>query len=323
MSIINIDMRTRTRRGFVYFIFIVILFEWIPVSAQSNQLYFPETGHTVSGEFLQFYEKPIDPLLIYGYPITESFQDPTFGRIVQYFQNARFEYYPDAPPGMRVKQSPLGTYLYTPGTSSNLDPNTPGCETFQEKNTSFQVCYAFLDFLNAYGGVDQFGLPISNLEKQEGRIVQYFQNARFEWHPQMPTGQRVKITPLGSLYFARQALDQDRLRQKDNLPQTVIELNVRIFPAQPVMALAGRQTANIIVQDQNFLPVAGASVSLLVRLPGGQETEYKLDIPTRAQGLARITFPFEASQPGMVTLQATARYGNLMDQAVNSFWVWR
>lgn len=321
-------MLLKLRRGILRFlsvfliIAIFILNTWAPVYAQNKQRYFSETGHTVSGEFLEFYERALDPLLLYGYPITESFQDPTFGRIVQYFQNVRFELYPDAPVGLRVKLSPLGEYLYTPGQTADIEPNSPGCATFRENDKPLQVCYAFLEFFKAYGGVKQFGYPISNLEKQDGRMVQYFEFARFEWHPQLPSGKRVRLTQLGNQYFAQQALNQDYLRQKDNLPQTVLELKVRAFPEQPVTGLRGRQVVNIVVQDQNLLPVSGAFVTLGVRLPDGSEIEYKLSVPTKSQGLARFTFPFQTSTPGMVVLTITVHYRDLESQLISSFYAW-
>ena len=43
------------------------------MAQSTDQQYFDETGHNVSGAFLEFYRQARDPLLVYGYPITEAF----------------------------------------------------------------------------------------------------------------------------------------------------------------------------------------------------------------------------------------------------------
>ncbi len=63
-----------------------------------NLLYFPETGHTVSGPFLAYWRKNGN-LAQYGYPITEPYRgtNRTDGKVYvqQYFQRARFELHPE------------------------------------------------------------------------------------------------------------------------------------------------------------------------------------------------------------------------------------
>lgn len=61
-------------------------------------LYFPETGHSVSGVFQQFY-KDHGGVAIFGFPISEPFSGPnrTDGKTYtqQFFQRARMEYHPE------------------------------------------------------------------------------------------------------------------------------------------------------------------------------------------------------------------------------------
>ena len=288
---------------------------------------FPETGHTLSGEFLAFYERTPNARIVYGFPITEAFIDPVYGRMVQYFQKARFELFPNEPLVLRVRLSDLGEWLYEPGQPRALAANSPSCRTFYPEGESkigpgFQVCYAFLDFFLANGGINQFGNPISNLESHDGRFVQYFQKARFEWHPQFPSGQRVQLTNLGSIYFNQQAVDQNYLRQGDNIPQTILHLHVRAYPQQAVTGLQGHQVIYIVVQDQNLLPVANANITLLLRTPSGTESSLPVQIETDQKGLARLTFPFETKQPGLFTLMMTAQLGDLLGQTSCSFRAW-
>src|SRR5215208_6160980 len=152
-----------TRRALMLFLLLtLILASWGRIQAQAAEdlRYFPETGHNVKGEFLQFFESAADPLLIYGYPITDVLTSSD-GRSVQYFQRARFELHPAQPKGLRIQLTPLGSELYETG-GQQLDINKPAeLESF---STGFRVCFAFLEFFNANGGAAQFGNPISPFE---------------------------------------------------------------------------------------------------------------------------------------------------------------
>ncbi len=103
---------------------------------------------------------------------------------MQYFEFARFELRPENPPELQVVKSELGKTLYEqeqPGGVISLPQGGTGCRYVKE--TGFQVCYSFLDFFDTYGGIDQFGYPVSDLEQHDTFAVQYFQFARPEWHP--------------------------------------------------------------------------------------------------------------------------------------------
>jgi hypothetical protein len=71
-----------------------------------DKRYYPETGHIVSFAFLDFYEAHGGPAL-FGYPITEWVVESN-GRIVQYFERGKLEWYPENPPGQRVQPGMLG-----------------------------------------------------------------------------------------------------------------------------------------------------------------------------------------------------------------------
>lgn len=68
--------------------------------------FFPETGHNLSGTFqdywndhgLDFGDQGVsfrESLALFGYPISEEFEDPESGLVTQYFERARFEHHPD------------------------------------------------------------------------------------------------------------------------------------------------------------------------------------------------------------------------------------
>ena len=62
------------------------------------------------------------------------------------------------------------------------------------------------EFLGYYRAHPQpevvYGFPITEtFIEASGQIVQYFQRARFEWHPENEADRRVVLTPLGSLLY--------------------------------------------------------------------------------------------------------------------------
>jgi peptidoglycan/xylan/chitin deacetylase (PgdA/CDA1 family) len=78
------------------------------VEPAPGQRYFPETGHNLGNEFLRYYvQAGGTPVL--GLPISEEVDEG--GRVVQWLQNTRLEWWPDAAPGRRVREGLLGTEL--------------------------------------------------------------------------------------------------------------------------------------------------------------------------------------------------------------------
>lgn len=307
--------------GLVIFMLIGSI-SWQKGLAQGSEEYFEETGHVVTGEFLDFYRSVPNPVQLYGYPITDAFQDTTRNLLVQYFQKTRFELDPAGPRGKRVRLSPLGEYLYTPGPPVSLEVNPGACRTFAPDG--YRVCYSFLEFYDQNGGSLQFGNPISNAEWHNGRAVQYFQNARFEWHPDRPKGQRVVLAHLGSQYFTSQAEDPSLLMpyQGGDIINSVRSLKVRAYTSQAVTGKSGAQTIYILVQDQRLLPVENAQVSLIVRIPGQPETSLMVPAWTNNAGITRLTFTFNAKAVGVATIQVIAMRGDLKASTQTSFRIW-
>jgi hypothetical protein len=320
----------KARPRWLWLMILPMLFSIMGVSVTSAQgeqrRYFSETGHWVIGDFLSAYESVSDPALLYGMPITDAFDSlAASGRQVQYFENVRFELHPENPPELRVVKSKLGQIFYAqtqPGRAIALPKGDTGCQYFSE--TGFQVCYAFLDFFDTYGGIDQFGYPISGLENQDTFGVQYFQFARLEWHPEWPAGHQVSLTDVGRRYFN---LYEDQRRGQpvtDYASHMIIDLQVRAFVSQPVMPSDGEQTIYVVVQDQSLAPVEGALVTFSIRLPSapaGTEIAFPVG-STDAKGVAKITFPVRDQSNGLVEIVVTASYNDLKKQTITSYRVW-
>jgi phage baseplate assembly protein gpV len=286
------------------------------VQAQSADVrYFPETGHYVKGVFLQFYNAAKDPLLVYGYPITEQITARD-GKTVQYFQRARFE----LTESNRVQLTPLGTLLYQPRSPLHVN-NRNGCEKYP---TGYSVCFTFLDFYKAHGGPNQFGNPISPFESADGLIVQYFEGARFEWRADRGAEKWVVISDLGRLYFDLQKEDPAHLRPlppPDAAIKPVLALKARAFVLKAVTLKNGSQTVYVIVQDQTSDALENASVKATVRFTDGSTQEYLFT--TNAWGIGQATFDFSNQKPGeLVTIEVSVNYQGLTTTTVTSFRIW-
>lgn len=316
---------TRIRWGLI-FLFIILLLSLDGQSshAQSERaLFFPETGHWVTGEFLSAYENSDDPALLLGFPITDDFTDPKTGQKRQYFQKALLVLNPNAPTEARIQQVLLGQLLYEPGKAPTYNPSASACRDFPDTGYQYRVCYAFLDFFEAHGGVAQFGYPISNFEIHDGWLVQYFQKARFEWHPELQAGQHILLGNLGVEYFRKAGEDPQRLTPNvnNNLPISILSLNVRPSVGQAVMPFRGEQTLYVIVQDQNLQPVPNAEVSFTVLLPSG-ETIQDFMQPTNANGVTDKKFKVNTHSIGVAEITVLVNYDDLQEHSRTAFRIW-
>jgi hypothetical protein len=83
--------------------------------AQATSYTFAQTGHTVSGKFLAYWNNN-GGLAQQGYPISDQMQEvsPTDGKTytVQYFERAVFELHPENQPPNDVLLSLLGTFRF-------------------------------------------------------------------------------------------------------------------------------------------------------------------------------------------------------------------
>jgi len=300
----------------------ICLASWRPVAAQSSGdvQFFPETGHNVKGEFLRFYKSARNPLLVFGYPITEQIQS-TDGKTVQYFQRARFELHAALPENQRVQLTALGQAMYTSSNQQlNID-NPSACQLF---SNGIRVCFAFLDFYKANGGAAQFGNPISPFEFHENLIVQYFEKARFEWRADRPDGQRVVLTDLGRIYFDQLAEDQAFLKPSNPLNATIdniLAINARAFVSKAVTISSGQQTVYTIVESQTHRAVSNANGKATIHFSDSHTEDYFFT--TNAVGLGKIVFNFvNQTQGELVTIDIIVTYQGLSATTTTSFRIW-
>ena len=287
--------------------------------------YFPETGHNVIGEFWTFYQSVPDAKTVFGSPISEQFvTSDGSGLTVQYFEKARFELQPGLELGQRVQVTLLGTKLYQPGAPS-INQTNPGCRVIKD----FGICYDFLTFFDQHGGIARFGNPISAVEFQaDGQIVQYFERARFVWHPELAEGQKVQLANLGRIYFNAHE-DSSWLNPvlpfNNDIPVSPVHptsLRLMAFTSSAVSQPTDTQKIFIIVQDQVLKPVVGASGNVTVHLTDGQSLVYP--VTTDASGLGIVaSLSFTNQNPGsLVTVDVQMNYLGLTAKTTTSFRIW-
>lgn len=188
-------------------------------TASTNTRYFPETSRWVANGFLRYWES-FGGLAIFGYPLTDEYVDPNTGQTLQYFERARFEWHPGVwPERYDVLLGRLGFELHPlrqpdyPPYRFEFEPQSgqSTCRYFPNQfdpSVGYNVCNGFRAYWEQYGGLAVFGEPLSQefADPVTGVVVQWFERARFEWHP--GTGPERYDVLLGRLGAERLAQEQ-------------------------------------------------------------------------------------------------------------------
>lgn len=181
-------------------------------AAAADERCFPETGLCISGRFRMFWEEQ-GGLAVFGFPITaprnEINKENGQVYLTQWFERVRFELHPENVSPYDVLLGRIGDdRLQLQGiTWQNLPKATgaqSGCLWFAE--TGHNVCdqesgLGFKQYWQTHGLLDPrldsygqslalFGLPLSEatieINPTDGKpyLTQWFERARFEWHPE-------------------------------------------------------------------------------------------------------------------------------------------
>jgi hypothetical protein len=172
-------------------------------SVDPSLVTFPETGYSLGGTFLGFW-RTHGGLEVFGYPINA--EALVNGQVTQWFERNRFELHPENAAPYNVLLGRLGVeVLELRGLDWRSFPTVgsaaKGCRFYAE--TSHSVCGDFLRYWNSHGlefdgtagksyaeALALFGLPLSepfeetNAATGQTYTVQYFERARFEYHPE-------------------------------------------------------------------------------------------------------------------------------------------
>jgi hypothetical protein len=287
--------------------------------AQSGELFFPETNHWIKEPFLSFYSNTLDAALVFGFPITDSYE--TSWTTVQYFQNVRLEI--DSMGFVII--SSLGDIFYEKDEgipASHFRSSNTNCR--MEDNWEYSVCFGFLDFYNKFGGEEIFGKPISGLEYNEDILVQNFYNSRFEWLPNLHTGNPVTIAELGSIFLSAIGENQNvETANIENNIDTIFDLNIWGIITKITASKGDNQTLNVVVRDQNNSPVEGVNIFVNIIYPKNSENpQQTTPIFTNSNGIAKINFQVLGVEIGKVQLIIVANYKNITQTTRSSFLIW-
>jgi len=288
--------------------------------------YFPETGHRVCDEFLDFFNTR-GGLEIFGYPLTEAFEDETHGGLyVQYFQRARMEFRPENPGRYRVELGLLVDelgYDFPPARTEQIPAsNGPLHHYFDE--TGHVVSYAFLDYFREYEGLDIFGYPRSEFMYEGGRVVQYFQRALMEWHPESPVGSQMRLANLGEIYIERFGVPggyDEPVPAPPRYETSIPEFDVSASVRDVITGRQGTQTLFVYVTNSQGRPVEGVSVAMNARYSSGNQ---RLELErTDENGFTKGTFDILPTPLGKrVVIDVTAENRTSKGETQTFFLPW-
>ncbi len=172
-----------------------------PTAPLKGASYVKSTGHYIRAPILDFYNKNTG-LKIFGLPLTEvsSFA----GQRVQFFERAELKITANG-----IIEAPLGSILTQGRSFPTVHAFAPTLTKMYFSDTKHSLSGDFLKFWQSHHGAQLFGLPISEPLREKngdgtGRVylVQYFQNARLEYHPELAgTSNEVMLGLLGRQYL--------------------------------------------------------------------------------------------------------------------------
>ncbi len=234
-----------------------------PLSAHAAGIsYYDPTAHSLSGPIREYWESR-GGLWLFGYPVSEPYEavsedgEPI---VAQYFERARLEYHPaldDTP--YRVLGGRLGFDL-TLGRRAereflpiNSSQSKAGCEFFEP--TGHSLCAPFLGWWHAKGGLPIFGYPLSEQMTEGGYQVQYFERARFEWHPEnLGTGWEVELGHLGIDMANRSGVSSSSAFMASQALSTSLRVDITAAEAphgSPIGTLSAGTTVRVIDGPRN------------------------------------------------------------------------
>ncbi|HEX8600637.1 MAG TPA: CAP domain-containing protein [Chloroflexia bacterium] len=168
-----------------------------PVASQ----YFSPTGKSVQGTFLSTFNRY--GLERIGYPLTEERVEN--GQVVQYFERVRMESHPEVASNP-VLFSRLGAEMTQGVQFAKVAPFKSTRTRAYFPATGHSLGGGFYTYWQQNGGLALFGLPLSEEFKENGLTVQWFERARFEFHPELVgTGKAIQLSHLGSIAYSSQS----------------------------------------------------------------------------------------------------------------------
>jgi hypothetical protein len=194
---------------------------WAPAAQAATQICFNEVPDCIEGRFAEYWQQQ-GGLAIFGFPLGPAHQEQISGTtyLVQVFERNRFELHPENGRPYDVLLGRLGDErLRTTGRDWQLFPKIsgpPGDLCFFARQTGHATCGDFFIYFRTHGlefdgrsgfseaeSIALFGLPLSEQQQEIGADgksyeTQWFERARFEYHPENPEPYVVLLGRLGA-----------------------------------------------------------------------------------------------------------------------------
>lgn len=246
----------------------------------------------VATPFIAFYAQNGGGAIV-GEPMTALCTDST-GRNIQYFDYFRLDY---DPAGATISVFPLGEWAFETSRAPTLVPNSPADQSRYFPETGQQIEGDFLSFYESINGPLLLGLPIS-AQLSEGELrVQYFENGRLEWHPELPVERRVQISPLAQAHYADLPDQINCALLARPVPSALLtEANVAAILGVPILYPGKALELYVTVTTPTGSPVEAAEVIAKVTFEG-QVTMIPLG-STNGEGKINGPIPLENFTPG-------------------------
>ena len=199
-------------------------------------VYIAETGQAIDGLFLDLWRNG-GGVATFGNPVTPEIVEPA-GTIVQYYEYARFEYWPKGDAnGNAIVLGDLGRELGPPllrrftfgsqqSYGASLDVNRawlPVSAEASQRLTRAEPTYRYIAatrhgvwggfraYWEATGETAFLGNPLSEEYITDGVSYQVFERGKLQWRP----GQTIALVPLGTQLARQFGLDMSRQPQGD------------------------------------------------------------------------------------------------------------
>jgi len=212
------------RRLFCTFLLLVLLAATLSAThtRAQEQRCFPETGQCIAGRFNAYWAQN-GGLAVFGFPINAAADEPNRDTgntyLTQWMERNRFELHPESAAPYDVQLGRLGDdrlrQLGRDWTAEGRDPGQQaGCLWFEQ--TGHNVCTDFRAYWEGHGlefdgsqgtsfaeSLALFGLPLTTPAMETNKsgdtvLTQWFERARFEFHPNNPQAFRVLLGLLGT-----------------------------------------------------------------------------------------------------------------------------
>jgi hypothetical protein len=165
----------------------------------------------------------------------------------------------------------------------------PGCRYFPE--TQHNLCFGFRAYWETYGGLLEFGFPLTEeyVDPVLGLTVQWFERARFEWHPGViPERFDVLEGRVGAELLALGGVPAPPAPTPTPTPTPTPALTIDLTPASDTNAVGTSHTVTAVV-ERDGAPVSGERVRFRVTGGGSPSPASGSDV-TDSDGEATFTF---------------------------------